>query len=386
MDGFNPGDVIINQCMIGGAGGSVDISKRIVDFSIFESMMKPYTSIDINFIDNTDLFDNIGITGNNALSLSFNQPGQDSYVGNWTITSIEKTERLQNQRAQMYRAVGYSPHMTSFQKVQKTYSNVPATSAAADLIQTFLNPAKGLHIGAPAMGMVGTTRMPWQISGLQIHKAIKNTLQQAASTVDASSAYTFFENQFNMVIDTLEHMQNSPLGAGPTFYQRPMGQNFLQDVGLQPFIILALEEESRVDSTSTSQFQNQASNVWDMFSSSYTKGATKGASSYLNIPYDMMAAPSFALQFLAKRQKIAAQFDQQSATVLVSLQTGLTVGYSFNIETLAPLGDTDNPVLDSISGQLLCTEIRHMVKLSQKRMQGTTVAKGVKGSAGLTSV
>lgn len=379
---FNPGDIEIRECMLSGIPGSVDISRRIHDFKIYENIKKPYTSIEMTIIDNADIINNnIGLDAtNNFLSLSFGQPGQPSYTGRWAIMSIEKGRNLNNQRTAIYKIIGYSPHMTKFPKVQKAYKNQTATNVAKNLIQQYLSPEKALQIGAPSRGILGNNTMPFNINGIQIHKAIRSTLLRAASTVDPSSAYVFFENQHSMVIDTLENLLNKAFtNPRNAFYQRPMGKDFLEDVARQPFIILSLREESRQSRPASIQDESQAVNTLDMFSNVFKKGNTQGSSSYLNIPYNLLRPPTYIANFLDKRKKIAGEFDSQSVTIHVSFNQSVTVGEGFTVETIAPAGDTDQVVLDRISGPLLCTEVCHSVILDKRRMQGTTTAKGVKG-------
>jgi hypothetical protein len=78
---------------------------------------------------------------------------------------------------------------------------------------------------------------------------------------------------------------------------------------------------------------------------------------------------------------MAAAFDQQSLTAQVFLNPDLTVGGGVNAMTMAPLGDTNNPVPSQVSGALLMTEVRHCINLDRvTRPQGTTTFKGVKGT------
>lgn len=383
MAAFNPGDVVIRDFTLSGLGGSVDVRRRIKDFSIYENIKTPYTTIVATVIDTTDMLNNnIGLDGvNNTLTASFSQTGQHIYDGTWAVVAVEKGQNLENQRAVEYKITGYSPHMVKFPKVQKSFKEVPATGVASALISEFLSPLKGLQIDAPARSIVGNQMMPYNINGVQIHKAIRSVLARAASTKDNSSAYVWFENQFNMVIDTLENMMNKAVGSQvATFYQRPMGQNFLRDVALQPFIILAMREDSRVNSAETVLDNKNAVNTLDIFSSAFKKGATGGATSYMNLPYNILRPPTFLAGVLSDRKNVAGKFDSQSATIQVSLQTDVTVGLGFNIESLAPPGDTDQVVLDEISGPLLATEVRHTVQLNKQKMQGMSTIKGVKGN------
>jgi hypothetical protein len=380
---YNPGDVVLRDFTISGIGGSVDIRRRVKDFSVYENIKTPYTTIVATIIDTTDILNtNVVLDGvNNSLTASFSQPNQHIYDGQWQIIAIEKGRNLENQRAAEYKITGYSPHMTKFPKVQKSFKEVPATGVAASLINEYLSPLKGLVIGAPARSIVGNSMMPYNINGVQIHKAVRSVLTRAASTSDTSSAYVWFENQFNMVIDTLENLMNKAQGSQvATFYQRPMGQNFLLDVARQPFIILAMKEESRANAAESSLDNKNAINTLDLFSSAFSKGKTGGATSYMNLPYNILRPPTFLKSVLDARKTMAGKFDSQSATIQVSLQTDVTVGLGINIETLAPAGDTDEAVLDSISGPLLATEVRHTVQLNKQKMQGMSTIKGVKGN------
>jgi hypothetical protein len=380
---INPGDIEIRNCQLGGSGGSVDIVNKIQSFSIFENIKKSYTSIEMTIVDNTDVLHN-GMVDvmNSTIALSFGQPGQRPYVGNWSIMTAEKTRNLNNQRTAIYKLVGYSSHMTKHPKVQRAYVNQTATNVTRDLIQTYLGPQKGLQIGAPSVGLLGNENKPYNINGIAIHKAIRSTLLKAVSGADPSSAYVFFENQHNMVVDTLQNLINTQSGNGPTFYQRPMGKDFLRDVAIQPFIMISFREESRMNRTSGLQSEEQATNLIDHFSNQFKKGKTGGAFSYNNMHVDSLAPPNFLHQVMEKRRKVAGDFDSQSLTVHVALNTDVTVGRGFNAEIQAPRGDlnSDAVKLADVSGPLLATEVRHTVMLDQRqKMTGTTTAKGVKG-------
>ena len=375
---FNPGDVLLYELTISGLAGYVDIRTSVKDFSIYENIKTPYTSIVLTVIDRNDILNNnVGLDAvNNLVTVSFSQPGQHIYTGTWQVFAVEKGQNLENQRAVEYTITGYSPHMRNIPKVQKSFKEQSTTDVAAALINQYLRPSKPLIINAPGRSTVGNSIMPYNINGQQIFKAIRAVLGRATSTVDNSGAYVFFENQFNMVIDTLANLlSNAQASQVATFYQRPMGVNFLTDVAIQPFIILAMREEARVNLADTAQFDNTATNTIDLFSSAFQKGATSGASMYYNLPYNILRPPTFLADQMANRGKVAGQFDSQSATIQVSLQTDCTVGLGVNVESLAPPGDTNQVVLDEIAGPLLITELRHTVMLDKNKMQGMTTMK-----------
>lgn len=378
---YNPGDCEIRHCSLGGSIGTADIAHKIHSFSIFENCKKQYTSIEMSIIDNVDLLRNGGVdVRSSSISLSFGQPGQRPYVGNWAIMTAEKTRNLNNQRTAMYKLVGYSHHMTRFPKVQRAYKYQTATNIASDLINSYLGPQKPLVIRAPSVGLLGNDNMPYNINGIQVHKAIHSTLRQAVSSVDPASAYVFFENQFEMVIDTLMNMVQSSSG-GQRFYQRPLGKDFLRDVATQQNVILSLREESRSNRTSGVQFERQGTNVIDAFSNFFQKGAG-GGFSYNNMMTDALKQPSFLHTVMEKRRRSAGNMDAQALTIHVALNTDLTVGRGFTAEVQSPAGDTDERVeLADVSGDLVATEVRHTVNLDPRnKMSGTTTVKGVKGS------
>lgn len=334
----------------------------------------------MSIIDNVDMLRNGYVDINNSqISLSFGQPGQRPYVGEWSIMSAEKTRNLNNQRTAMYKLIGYSPHMTKFPKVQRSFQYQPATSIAQNLIQQYLGPNKPISVKAPSGGILGNMHMPYNLNGIQIHKAIRSTLLQATSTKDTSSAYLFFENQHEMVIDTMQNMISN-MSGGPKFYQRPLGKDFFQDVAIQPFVILSMREESRANRPSQIQGENQATNVIDQFTNQYTKGKG-GASTYNNMMTDALKPLTMLPQVMEARRKMAGAMDSQALTIHIALNTDVTVGRGFHVEVQSPAGDTDDTVkLASISGDLLATEVRHTVNLDQsQKMSGTTTVKGVKG-------
>lgn len=379
---MNPGDVEIRNCTLSGAGGSVDIAQRIHSFSIWESVKKPYIALEMSIIDNVDLLRNgyVDIT-TSGVDLSFGQPGQAPYTQTFAIMSAEKTRNLQNQRTAMYKLIAYSPHMTKFPKVQRAYKNQTATSIAQNLIQQYLGPNKGVVVGSPSMGVLGDEKMPYNINGVSIHKAIRSTLLKGVSST--GSAYLYFENQHEIVIDTLEHLIASRSG-GETFFQRPLGKNFLLDVATQQNVMLSFKEESRMNRPAQLQSEGTQTRAYDMFSNAFKGGGGSGGNSYNNLSLDSLRPPSFLFNAMAGRRKAAAAADAQAMTIHVPLNTGLTVGRGFNVEVQSPSGDLDDDSvrLASVSGPLLAVEVRHTVNLDQsQKMSGTSTAKGISGEA-----
>lgn len=382
--GYNPGDVVLDYVHLGGIAAISDVSRRVQKFSIFEDVKKPYISCEMDLLDVTDILNkNIGLDGANSLKLSFHQSGQGAYVFSGTVFTVEKSRSLQNQRAAHYKLQAYSSHLANQQKVQKSFQSVPATDVAASLVG-MLGTKKPLSIRAPARGMVGNSKMPFNINGVGIFKGIRSALQRGASTKDQSSAYLFFENRHNMVIDTLENMLNSAKrgGVGP-YFQRPMGQDWHRDVASQNFTILSYREDTRIDKTQQIQTGSQESRTYDLFAHTFEKaaasfgGAGGGAASYNNIPYHIMRPPTFMKSVMGPRKFAASVFDSQSLTIHVALNPDLTVGHAFKVDSLAPPGDTSEAVRDNIAGSFLAVEVRHTVDLSKIRMQGTSTARGI---------
>lgn len=381
---FNPGDVQVQRCMLTGSGGSVDISLRLKTVSVYENILKPYVAIDLEILDSGDILNhNVGLDGNNTLDISFSQPGQEPYTGMFTLTSVEKAKNAQNLRTTQYNLSGYSRHMTKFPRIQKAYRDKTATSIVSDLIENFLSPDKPLVIGDPSKGVLGNQHMPYNINGVQVHKAIRSTLGRAVSAKNIASLYTFFEDHKNMVVDTmdnlLERAKSSPVA---TYIQRPMGTNWPADMVLQNFIILGMREEARVDLTTQVQHENQKVQPFDVFGLKFDPkdiGDKKKVSTYLNLAYNVLRPPTQLAKAMPERAKRAGEFDTQALTIHVALNPGVTVGKGFAVETLAPAGDTDTAVRDKVSGVLLATEVRHTLDLTRNRMQGTTTIRGTKG-------
>lgn len=392
MSAFSPGDIIINECVISGSFGSggVDISRRVKDFEIFENLQKPYSSVRMTVIDNTGMIDrNAIMDGTNTLSLSFQNPGQAPYTNTWTITSAEKSQHTQNLRTKIYTITGYSMHMLRLPRVQKSYQFIPPTGVISDLVNTFLQPFKGFQVRDPARGMIGNQLMPFTINGQQIFKAIRNVMNQAASTSNDSSAYVMFEDKNALVLDTLEHILDTGLSSSvATYIQRPLGQNFLRDQAIQSFVILNLKEDTRVDRTSQVQAESQATRVFDLFGQNFSSaladfgfGGGSSSSTYHNIPYNILRPPNFAKLVASKRQWIASIFDGQSVTITVPFNSDLTVACGYTVQSITPSGDVDLATLDGISGPLVATEVCHNVRLDRKKMMGVSIVRGITGKA-----
>lgn len=378
---FNPGDVIISKAMLGGEFGSVDIARKIRRLSVFHSIQKPYSTVEATIQDDTDILNNsVGLIGNNTFSVMFSQPGQMPYEGNWVLTSIEKGEPLQNQRTAIYNVTGYSPHMLKLEKVQRSFRHVTMTDAISQIVNQVLSPNKPFNILAPARNLTGNRHMPYNINGVQVFKAIRQLMLGAASSVDESSAYVMYETHKGLILDTLEHMLTR-VGQGPTYYRRPMGMNLAVDLALQQFNIIAYREDSRADKSDSIEGDNQSTRVFDIFSNVFQAipFGSGAPATFASLAYNSMRVASFAQDFMAKRRKIAGQFDSQSITAQVPLNSELDVGEGVNVELMAPLGDTNDPHPAKISGPLIITELRHTLDMMQRGMKALSTFKGCKG-------
>jgi hypothetical protein len=383
---FNPGDVIIYRASLAGAGtggAAVDLSQHLRHFSIFESLKKPYVSFQGQILDMVGIGT---LTGENWLTIAFGQPGQNPYEKTFAVTSVQRSHNSRQLMQQELEIVGYSPQMTSFPKVQRSYVNQPGTDIVTDLVNTYLQPLLvPFRVDAPSRGIMGSDRMPYTLNGTQIHKAIRQTLLRAVSTLDLSSAYVFFENNRALIVDTLVNLQTKAMAQSfqetdRHYFQRPLGENFLRDVAWQNRIVLSLHEETRVDKTMTVQAEVQESRPFDIATNQFFKDAIGEGSpaSYANIPYNILRPPTFLAGALPERKRAAAAFDQQSLTIHVSLNPALTVGEGFFVESLLPGSQTqDHPGV--FAGNLLATEVRHAVDFTRKKMTATTTCKGVTG-------
>lgn len=377
--GFNPGDVVVQKFSLGG----VNIAARVQSFSIYESVLKPYTAFQATIVDNADMLNQGVAVDGVELDLSFSQPGQDPYVGKFVVTSIERGNSMENLRTATYTLTGYSRHMIKFPRIQRAYRDVTGTDIATDLISSYLSPDKPLLVRDPSRGIMGDRHMPYNVNGVQVFKAIRAVLERSVSLSNDASAYVFFENGKNMIIDTLDAMLDYAL-ANPVvkYIQRPLGRDFLLDQVLQNFVILSYQEDSRTDRTDRVQAENQQINPFDVFSHANPRtniGQKNSMSTIMNIAYNTFRPPTYLAQSLGPRKTTASNFDSQSITIHVPLNPEVTVGEGFEIEILAPAGDTNQRVIDPISGPLLATEVRHSVDLTVTRMQATTTVKGTHG-------
>lgn len=377
--GFNPGDVVIQKFRLSG----VDVASRIKSFSVYESVMKPYTALQATIVDSADML-NRGIALDGVeLDVSFSQPGQNPYSGKFVVTSIEKGSGMENLRTATYTLTGYSRHMLKFPRIQRAYRDVTGTDIASDLVSSYLSPDKPLDVRDPSRGVFGDRHMPYNVNGVQVFKAIRSVLERAVSASNDASAYVFFESSKNMVIDTLDAMLDRALSSPVAkYFQRPLGRDFLLDQVLQNFVILSYQEESRTDRTDRVQAENQQVNPFDMFSHVNPRtnvGQKSSMSTIMNIAYNTFRPPTYLSKSLAARKVTASNFDSQSLTVHVPLNPAITVGEGFEVEILAPAGDTNRRVVDPVSGPLLTTEVRHSVDLTESRMQATTTIRGTHG-------
>lgn len=372
---MNPGDVDVRELNVGG----VDLRFSVKEFSVFESVTKPYSMVQAVVVDSSNMLNNLMTRPNLEMRLSFGQRGQSPYTGTFAVTSVERGKSTSNLRTNVYTLTGYSRHMTRFPRVQKSYRELTATDVASDIVRSFLSPDKPVSVRDPSRGVLGNQHMPYNVNGVQVHKAIRSVLERAAGK---GSAYVMFESRSAMVIDTLESMLDrafsSPLF---TYAQRPLGRDWLRDQVQQGLTILSLREESRSDKTDLVQSLNQEVNPLDFHSQTIERTRTGEGlpATIMNIVYDSMRPPTHLAQVLPERKTVAAAFDSQSLTIHVPLNVELTVGDGFAVDLTAPRGDTSFSERDTVSGPMLATEVRHRVDMGRQRMAGTTTIKGTKG-------
>jgi len=384
VSSFSPGDVEIDEWILSGAGGGVDVSRRLIEFSIFENIKNPYTILNAKLMDVSDII-NTGLTGGETVSLSFHQPGQKPYSGTFAVTQLSDSSKLDNQRVQLYDITGYSPHMNNLPIITKSFKNVTGTNAISTLVGQW-GVAKPFKVGLEATNMLGTDKHPYIVPGLQIMHAIKAIMSRTQG--DTSSAWVLFENQYNLILDTIEHLRST---ATPefTYIQRPLGSNFIQDQVTQQLTIIEYKEDTRYNVTNTIQSKNQTMQTFDRHTLQYLTKAVQGmgfgggggggASMFRHfIPQNSNAPPTGAEKFMPQRKSMAGILDSQSITIMVALNTFLTVGLGCAVDILRPAGDTDSVALDNISGSGLMTELRHRVHLRGEKMQGTTTTKILK--------
>lgn len=384
MAGFGPGDVIIHKALLSGSGGNVDITSKIETISAYEDITKPYTSVVVEVRDTNDILNwNVGLDGENKLTISFGQPGQDPWTGNQMIvTSVEKTKTTENPRIAIYNLSAYSSHMNKFPKVEKSFKYKQGPNIVQDLINEFLKPNKPVKIGDQGRGILGNEKIPFVLPGISIHKAIRTTLLNSAAASHLSSAWVVFENNKNLVVDHLEQLLTKAKGSPvATYYQRPTGVNWIKDMTLQNFIILAIRENARVDATSSMLNDKVAAQPLDVFSNFFQRTNIGGGlpESFLNILYNSMAPPSHMKDVIPARKKFVANIEGQSITIQVALNPALTVGAGVGVQTLSPMGDTNISRPDKISGNHMIIETCHTVRVTQKRMQGISTILAVKG-------
>ncbi len=384
---FSPGDVTINSFIIGGT----DVSRRLMEFKIFENIKNPYTILTATILDVANILNQLN--GAEACSISVSPVGGPAYSGSFLVMAVESSIQLENQRAAIYNITAYSPQMVRLPIVIKSFKNITGTAAITQLVNQYIQPPKPFVAQSQSQNQLGTDQQPYIINGIQIYQAIKSIMTRSQASNDPASAWMFFENQHNLILDTMGHLISSAsAGSTSTFYQRPLGMNFLKDQALQQFDILAMEEKSRVNTVDQVQGTNQTVDTFDVltnifkstnFSQAGSGGIQASAASIRNfLPMNGMGADTGAENFVAPRKLAAGTYDSQSITVHVAYNPTITVGLGAAIKTLVAAGDTITPVPDGLAGTGVVTEVCHAVNFLSEKMQGTTTLTLLKsGSA-----
>lgn len=388
----NPGDCDV-ICTING----FDVTAQLRQLVVFEDIKKPYVVIQGLVADNADLINRVPIKTNATLQATFYQsPDQTPQYSSTWILSIVKVHRPSDSlRSTYFSFQGYSPHMFSLPRIQKSYGEIPMTGVVADLINQLPGKIKSLIVRAPAKNMAGNMNMPYLVKNRQIWDAVKKAMQGSASSTDLSSVYLLFENRTNLVLDTLEHLIQSPMPNGSqigSYYEKRLGGNFLGDTQSQQNMIISYHKDDMLDTTALIQAGSQDTAYFDLFGqgfqallTSFGGGGGGGkASGISQLVLNNFRPPNFAKDIAAPRKTMAAQADSQSVTAQVAMNPALTVGSAVTLNFVGAIGDVQQtPIDDWQSGNFLIQETRHDVIMSYGRMQGSTTVRGVPQSISL---
>lgn len=385
----NPGDIQISAII-----NNVNVTPQLRNVAVFEDIKKPYTIVQALLYDSVDLLNRIPIQQNAQLSLAFGQaPDQPLYSGTWILTTVKVHRSSENYRATYWSLQGYSPHMLAIPRVQQSFQSVPMSSVVQTLITQLPGLIKPFIVRAPSMNMAGNQHAPYVINNQQTFSAARTAMLGSASAVDASSAYTLYENQQALVLDTLEHALVNPMSFGGNFFQAQLGTDFYNDPAILSHTILSYSMDDRLDTTALIQAGAQQVSTFDLFSQNFTSALSSigsfvsaigsgNASGASQIIYNMLRPPTYAQNYASQRATVAAQFDSSSVTVEVPLNTGVTVGSQVKFNIVGALGDLQvpsSPNTDYLSQfPCLAAEVRHglSVNLGQK-IAGSTTIKGV---------
>ena len=189
-DGYNPGDILVQNFTMSSDRGSLDLAKSFVSASIYESIFTPGIVGDIVVLDTDDQLGKLEITGDETIEISFQAPGGElaNYV--FALHTLDDVKPTSGQKSKTYtlKVVSEEALYAKTNYVQKSYTT-QISEIVQDIFNNYLMSEKNIEVEETK----GSQKVV--IGHHNPYAAIDLVRRRAISNENKSSAYVFFETR-----------------------------------------------------------------------------------------------------------------------------------------------------------------------------------------------
>lgn len=368
MAGVQPGDVVINSCTVNSPRGSLDLTQSFLSGHVYESIFQKNNICAIDVLDTDDAISQLPILGDETINFSFNAPGTPVLNYTFALDKAELVDITGTQKGKQYilHGVGQETLQAKANYIQKSY-NTDISSIIQDIHKTFLQATTTLITEATD----GVQKLI--IPNMKPFEAIDMLVGRAASSINKSSIFLYFENAIGHNFKTVEGM--AAQGTVKTFVHGDgVGQSIFNKTDNN---IIAYEVPQIVSSTQRIALGglNQQVASYDHRTRSYVSnpiqlalgamnsaafkgkyGATAGLFSM--IPWDSLINPTNITQSTPQQMAALSNLTQCYINLKVNGDTTVMAGTTITINLPEAITTTGTQALDPlISGNYLVSGI-----------------------------
>ena len=378
----------------------VNIQPHVRALNVYESIYKPYITIQVEVLDNVPggLIKNIDVKPGDPMEFSFDSVDNTPYDGKVYLSGIDKDKKKSNLRATNYIIDGIGPAWFKDQQniIKQSYEFVPATQVMATIHNNFVGGDAPLRVLEQSIGPVD--KELYRVFGLKPFKAIENLMARANYGSVKSGTTMYYRDKDSYVLGPLEVLFRQ-LQAQETFYQINTLGRFITDFDKAKVSITQIS--SHVDETNpgrqgankVTSASNQGVGHYNLRSAKNTLLNTKkmitsglgeaisGGSAHGGRPNFFIFDPSKLSKEQQEFQKIRdenaykAQFvNGTNFTVMVPINNGtkLTVGKGVGLKLISPQGDLTTHAGSDQSGVYMVVTLVHALTFDGQLTNGFT--------------
>jgi len=338
----NPGDISVNNIVLSGSKGVLDVTNQFQSLSVLEDLMIPGMNASLVLLDSLNLQSMLPLIGEEILYINYNTPSISGLSHTFAVSSMKDASPASALKVRAYEieCIALEAFTNKTTLVSKSY-NTTLDMVVNDLFENFLNSNKSLQTEATQgiQKYIVTNERPFD--------AINRIRKRSSSITNPSSSFLFFENQRGYYYVTLESLfsqgivasyTDSDIGADNFLtrnnFRTMLGYN-LPDVydtatklgqGAFTSTVKRLDLKSLLFST-----QNESPSSGSNRSSSGFKGAMGGSGISSFIPKDMFNPDTFIDKMIAPQRAFLAEVDQLKIHIKIFGDSSLTVGQQIGI-------------------------------------------------------